>query len=59
MGDRFRRPEGGVLVAGDVLQLVDGRWRIVHVGDRVAVRDRRRVAADRPPTFASGARGEA
>jgi hypothetical protein len=39
------------VLVGEVLEFADGRWRVVHLGERVAVRDRRRVVVDRPPMF--------
>lgn len=47
-------------LVGEVLELAGGRWRVVHLGARVPVVDRRVVTdPDRAPTFgpSSGRRG--
>jgi hypothetical protein len=41
----------GHALTGEVLRYDGKRWRVVHLGDQVAVDDRRRVTYDRPPTF--------
>jgi hypothetical protein len=38
-------------LTGEVQEFRDGRWRTVHLGEQVTVRDRRRFTADRPPTW--------
>lgn len=45
-------------VAGEVQKLTDAGWRTAHLGENVPVRDRRRVVADREPTFAPLRPGE-
>jgi hypothetical protein len=34
-------------LVGEVLERRDGRWRTVHLGNAIPVRDRRRVNPDR------------
>jgi hypothetical protein len=40
-------------LTGEVQEYAGGRWRTVHLGDQVTVRDRRRIHIDRPATFAT------
>lgn len=41
-------------ITGEVQELTEHGWRTAHLGKSVPVRDRRRVVADREPTFPIG-----